>query len=708
MGDYLLLRTLEMCIISIPSSNVYSYTGKRKHNIKVMKKSTLIINLLIWIFTFGQLSSLNAQTTDSSKIMELLHFGSSPPDIAKSRVKKARELIYQEKSAKKRKAFEAEANLVLSQLMWRHTKEFEEADSLAYLAYTQFIELENWHKAGWACIFKGCTHYYSSREMDSALYWTHKAIDLAEMGGKPQLFIIGYGNLTRLLLEMGKIEDALNTAHLELKYSEQLNDSAHLASAYSTMGYLNHYLDDLQAAESYYRKAYSHAQIDNLWWDLKITIFNQYAQILQARGKIQESADVFYEVLKLTLNKEYDKECFSLVAYTGIGNALMENEGWEKAEEYFNKSTEISDRTGAKPAFHLVSLAKVYSLMGKTDAALELVEEFLKYHEQLNPEIDYYKDISLVYEKAGMTEKALEYFKKWSLLSDSIRSSENTRLLANMERRYVVEKKDREIAEQKLALSQNRLSLSKSQSRQILLGWLLLLVLIAGILYVVRIRQNVEREKQRYQLQMKQNQLKHVLAAQEKERKRIARELHDGIGQSLAALKIQLQAPRSGLLASVHRIDTLCREVRSLSHQMMPLILEEKGLDEALSVLVEQCFETSKVNAHFVCSGFQDRLDSSLETHLYRVGQELLYNIIKHADATDVGVQLLQNDKRIVLIVEDNGKGFLQSEQSNGIGLNNIQSRLEALEGRMEIHSSEKGTFVRVTVPLTKENKISA
>lgn len=214
------------------------------------------------------------------------------------------------------------------------------------------------------------------------------------------------------------------------------------------------------------------------------------------------------------------------------------------------------------------------------------------------------------------------------------------------------------------------------------------------------------------ELRLKRSQLKDVLVAQEEERRRIARELHDGIGQSLAALKMQIQAPSylQDPVKSIQKIDILCKEVRLLSHQMMPLALEEQGLEKALKVLVEQSFTHSSVVAHFISDGFSHRLGALYEVHLYRIAQELISNILKHAEATEVGIQLLQNENRIVLITEDNGKGFSFPINEKGMGLSNITSRLETLNGEIETESGAgKGTFVRITIPLhTGENKMIA
>lgn len=194
-----------------------------------------------------------------------------------------------------------------------------------------------------------------------------------------------------------------------------------------------------------------------------------------------------------------------------------------------------------------------------------------------------------------------------------------------------------------------------------------------------------------------------LMEGQETERQRIARELHDGIGQSLAALKMELQfdeyAPKSDF--AVKRIDALCNEVRTLSHQMMPLALRENGLRDAVRQLLDRSFGKTEIKVDFVTVRVDGRFAEKVEVHLYRITQELISNILKYADATKVSVHLLSRKNMIALVVEDNGKGYNMDKKLEGIGISNMRSRVEALAGTIRIQASEgKGTYTYIAVPI--------
>ena len=198
--------------------------------------------------------------------------------------------------------------------------------------------------------------------------------------------------------------------------------------------------------------------------------------------------------------------------------------------------------------------------------------------------------------------------------------------------------------------------------------------------------------------------MKAVIQAQEEERKRIAKDLHDGIVQQLGGLKLGLQnvfkskSEEESKLIKV--LDDSAQELRVLSHKMMPKSLSELGLIPALEDMLSNTLGNTNIEYDFENFGIKDRLKENIEISLYRITQELIQNVIKHSGATKANVQLFKAGSDIVLIVEDNGMGIKKSE-SSGIGLMNISSRLDTINGNVNFEPSpESGTLATVKIPI--------
>ena len=208
-----------------------------------------------------------------------------------------------------------------------------------------------------------------------------------------------------------------------------------------------------------------------------------------------------------------------------------------------------------------------------------------------------------------------------------------------------------------------------------------------------------------------------IIAGQENERRRIGREIHDGIGPLLSYSKLELDAfldeyveqnndiPDEKLLSIRSTLDSITNDLRNLSHHLMPRLLEEFGLFSAFNNLTTRLNNSIRSKVEFYCNiDSESRFDSDLELHLYRCGQELLNNAVKHARAAEIMVQLIKHEHSIVLMVEDDGRGFDQNaknKENYGIGLTNIDTRVRTLDGEFIIESLDnKGTTVSIEVPL--------
>jgi len=255
----------------------------------------------------------------------------------------------------------------------------------------------------------------------------------------------------------------------------------------------------------------------------------------------------------------------------------------------------------------------------------------------------------------------------------------------------------------------------------ILIGTGGMLLFALGVIVFVLIHQ---RRVIRYQLNLQklraeqQKLLLHAtITSEEQERHRIADELHDEVGASLSAIRLYIwQLPTeawpsdAAKKAAKGALDEVIAKVRRISHRLTPEMLMKFGLKDALQHTVQQLSDSGALLASFQSFGTIERLEPEKELATYRVVQELLANVVKHSGASEIMVNIQQKTRSLVVTVEDNGHGFTQQTFENlksvpgGLGLKNIQSRLDILQANINFTIREpgrSGTLATLNVPAT-------
>ncbi|MGZ2257728.1 cache domain-containing protein [Roseobacter sp. A03A-229] len=205
-----------------------------------------------------------------------------------------------------------------------------------------------------------------------------------------------------------------------------------------------------------------------------------------------------------------------------------------------------------------------------------------------------------------------------------------------------------------------------------------------------------------------------VLDAQEEERGRVARELHDGISQLLVGVRYALDTarrkfdrddPSAGdpLKKGIETLGEAISEVRRISRDLRPGVLDDLGLGPAIKALAEDFQERTGIDVSFQTVVFRNRLDGEAKIAMYRIAQEALTNVERHAQASHVKIDLRGHKKGATLRIEDNGRGLPDDGPTGGLGLRNMQERVEQLEGRLRLSKPRGGggTIIEVTVPLS-------
>ncbi|MCR8561476.1 sensor histidine kinase [Mucilaginibacter sp. BJC16-A38] len=199
-----------------------------------------------------------------------------------------------------------------------------------------------------------------------------------------------------------------------------------------------------------------------------------------------------------------------------------------------------------------------------------------------------------------------------------------------------------------------------------------------------------------------------VFETQESERKRLAEDLHDSVGQVLSAIKLNLHrldkiiADKQPLLADTRQLTDECiQEIRNIIHNVLPPVLTDYGLKEALEGLCLKIEQTTSVTVNLKKKLDDVRLKPEIELAFYRIAQELFSNAIKHSDATVINLTITKDAGWLVMEFKDNGKGFDMSDVKHGFGLKNLESRVQLINGEVNVYTKPKNgtiTIIRVMI----------
>jgi two-component system NarL family sensor kinase len=438
-------------------------------------------------------------------------------------------------------------------------------------------------------------------------------------------------------------------------------------------------------------------------------ILNESGVVFEYRGDYEEALNRYNQSMQLATTID-DPRAVSY-ALSNIAGVYVIQKKFADAESNLLRALEI--RRSLKDSF---SIALTYSDLGvamnaKGDHAKAIhyllesnrLAESLKY---LELQSNNYNELATAAEKQGSYQDAYRYFLKRSAIRDSLFAMEKTKQIAELNTRYESAKKEQQIEQQ-----QNRLRM-----QNFLFVGIAGLVLLTGLLIHSQYKKNKLRQETKMKTELMHQQemaVKAVIEAEENERQRIAKDLHDGVGQMMSAAKMNLSAFESEIKFSsdeqkqslekvIQLVDESCKEVRTVSHIMMPNALLKNNLDAAVRDFVNK-LNNKTLQAHVHAEGLEERLDSNTETVLYRVIQECVNNAIKHAGATTLDISLIRDKDGISGTIEDNGKGFDVTDKTRfeGIGLRNIITRIEYLRGTVDFDSAPgRGTVVAFHVPL--------
>jgi len=201
-----------------------------------------------------------------------------------------------------------------------------------------------------------------------------------------------------------------------------------------------------------------------------------------------------------------------------------------------------------------------------------------------------------------------------------------------------------------------------------------------------------------------------LLLGQEMERRRLAKEIHDGVGPNMSAIKLQVDAIKrkatseiivAGLEDINESISSIATDIRQISHDLMPSSLIDYGVITALSNFAKKISNSSEIDVHFQSNISDSKFNKEYDLNIYRIVQELVNNAIKHSECDNIEISIRQEKESIDILVQDDGKGMEETDYEEGIGLYNIQTRVESLQGTFYIDSPINiGVTVHISLPI--------
>ncbi|MEM7372121.1 MAG: tetratricopeptide repeat protein [Bacteroidota bacterium] len=572
-------------------------------------------------------------------------------------------------------------------------------------------------------------------QYDSALVYYRAGMSLVQMGKDTAQQAKLHNDMGNLLNFLGDFQGAIEQYLEASERFESIDQDSINGILYANIGYSFFELGDFQKAEFYDRKALDIAQN----FEMKSSIGVAFLNIGSVLAKLGEHDSAFaYYQQALSFAQLYDNQALEMRSIANLA-------GLEEAKKRYPEAVGLARRAlslASLPDQQIAMQALLGQFLTHTGDYAEARSHLNRSLQQARvrglkeDEREALRHLAVLEEKLGRSEEANAFLTAFIALSDSLQSVAIHEQSQRLTVLYETERKEKEnqLLKVENAEKVQALQVSQTISQRNLLLFLLAasLFLTTGILFLfyrnhaTHKQQLAEQTAEMNQRKLEQvNQahqlhlMKAMLEGQESERNRLAKDLHDGLGGLLSSAKLQFEHIQRStpVLESHHDFDRATdllqkagSELRQIAHDLMPANLLKFGLLTALEDFVSEVNFSKQVSIDLQCYGLDRRLPEIYEISLYRIVQELVHNIMKHASASEAFIQLFQEDGTIHLTVEDNGIGIEAErwQHASGQGIRNIQSRIHYLDGEMDMRSRPgEGTSIMIHLILNKHDSIT-
>ncbi len=410
---------------------------------------------------------------------------------------------------------------------------------------------------------------------------------------------------------------------------------------------------------------------------------------------------------------------FTPYYYSILGEYQRKNKNYKESLQNFDRGIEEAEKFKNTTIINRLKIFKqnLYAELGEYKKANELLYEIEKNSVVLKEKKEILKGFSQNFIGLKDSANALLYAKKYVDSFDSINTVKKNKDILLLEAKYSQAENGRKLL--LLEKEKNDALLKAKNNRLFIIGFGIISFFFLAIIFFLwkyaKDQKLIAKEKEinyqsKIQIIEKEKEIqimKAIIDSEEAERKRIARDLHDGIGSRLSALKMQLNAMqthasnKSNLKLASDSLTTSITELRQTAFNLVPETLLKLGLELALKDLCHS-MRNENVIIEFISNEIKVDISESNQITIFRIIQELISNALKHSNCTEIIVDCSQNEDLFLITVEDNGTGFNAQERANfsGLGLKNITSRINLLNGNLDVQSSPNGTTYNIELQI--------
>lgn len=555
-----------------------------------------------------------------------------------------------------------------------------------------------------------------------------------------------------------------NDPHVGVKYANKLitlatdkGNEEYIYHGYIQKGYKLQHLGEYEKALKCFFESTKHTSTFDKP-EAEATAYGSIADIYSFLNNHPNAIRYYQQALRL-LNQTTETAVLAGI-YLNAGDEYLKHGDYDSALVYFDQSEKIYQNLNNQRgiAYNLGNIGMTYANQGRTDLAknnmeqaIDILQEMKDYYPVCfyllsisdifqktdnTPEAIYYAEMSLslaneyglkqqisdahlklsdIYEASNNNKLSLKHFKEHIAYRDSVTNLKTVQQIADQRTEFEVNLRESEIN----ALEKDK----KLQQTYVIIAIILAVLLLIIMLFF---RQRYRTAQLRMKVARKENDdkihdllrthetdtLQAMVVGKEEERKHLAKEIHNHLGSILATIKVNLNGLKSEN-ASKHQtitelVDQACTDVRNISHELNMGVAENFGLVPAVAELVRHLKKVKGLIVEFSSSLEIVQLDSKSEILLYRIIQELISNVLKHARATELSVSLtgFEENNMVNILVEDNGIGIKpknMNKPSDGIGLGSLKGLVQKMDGQIDIDSREEsGTTVSIDLPFNR------
>ncbi|GAB3350408.1 hypothetical protein GCM10027566_07650 [Arachidicoccus ginsenosidivorans] len=501
-----------------------------------------------------------------------------------------------------------------------------------------------------------------------------------------------YALIAQTYYQKGDFQRAADYYLKAIKISEKLKDSMSMIGNYGNLAAIYSSMDEEDKAipiKKWSLEYYTRHKNDAYAFIGEVSLARSYATLSQ-----MDSAFYHYKRALALKKTGVSNPSVEIILYTNLGEIYYERNNLKKALYFFDlcKAPLAAIGTEEQRLMYVIFSTPAYEQV-KTDLFSEIkdmktaIQLFSDQNNLILVKAAYF-NLYMVYDKRHQYQNALGYYKSYDSVTNILSSQANNKYITRLRTQYDLQKKETTIEKQQ-----------KQIERKTAFTRLLGVLLIAGVAIAAFLITYTRLRRKRKETALQQQFSAGLIARGEAERGRLARDLHDGLGQNILVLKHQL---KDGGKIDAASIDRLLEEVRAISRGVHPIILDQIGFKESVYHI---CKHLSEKESLFISTDLQynGELGKEKELQLFRIFQEGLNNVIKYAQAQAANIQTKIEGSDFVAVIRDNGKGFdVQSTLNSGasFGLFSILERSRAINGKASIHSSTSGTLIKIKIPI--------